>query len=475
MDYRKISSLKTAAQFQAYVSELGIELPVDEQLESGPQSPLAQPVEQGGIPLTNRFAILPMEGWDGTSDGRPTEYTLRRWQRFGQSGAGLIWGGEAVAIRPDGRANPNQLEIRPDTVSDLAGLRTALVTEYQAATGLAESPLIGLQLTHSGRFSRPDHPKKLNPRLAYDHPLLNPRFGLPPVSGKIFTDAEIDGLIETFVRAAGLAQQAGFDFVDIKHCHGYLLHEFLSAVSRPGSYGGSLENRTRIARDVITGIQTHVPGMKIGVRLSLFDMLPFSPGPDRVGQPVKPEGEIPFAFGADASGLGIDLHEPIAFIEMLRSLGVRLICLTAGSPYYNPHIQRPAFYPPSDGYLPPEDPLVGVARQINASAQIKARFPDMLITGSGYSYLQEWLPGVAQAVIRRGMIDTVGLGRSVLSYPELSLDVLYGRKIQTKHLCRTFSDCTTGPRNGLISGCYPLDPHYKALPEAKTLAQIKQG
>jgi 2,4-dienoyl-CoA reductase-like NADH-dependent reductase (Old Yellow Enzyme family) len=282
-------------------------------------------------------------------------------------------------------------------------------------------------------------------------------------------------LIEDFIHAAALARQAGFDFVDIKHCHGYLLHEFLSAVNRPGKYGGSLENRTRIAREVITGIQTRVPGLKIGVRLSLFDMIPFSPGADRVGKPVQAGDPIPFVFGADSSGLDIDLREPIAFIEMLRSLGVRLICLTAGSPYYNPHIQRPAMFPPSDGYLPPEDPLVGVARQVAASAQIKARFPDMLFTGSAYSYLQEWLPAVAQAVVRRGLIDLVGLGRSVLSYPDLSLDVLQGRPIQTKRLCRTFSDCTTGPRNSLISGCYPLDPYYKAMPEAQTLIKIKHG
>jgi hypothetical protein len=116
-----------------------------------------------------------------------------------------------------------------------------------------------------------------------------------------------------------------------------------------------------------------------------------------------------------------------------------------------------------------------VARQVKASAEVKARFPDMLFTGSAYSYLQEWLPGVAQAVVRRGWIDQVGLGRSVLSYPELSLDMLQGRPIQTKHLCRTFSDCTTGPRNNLVSGCYPLDPYYKALPEARTLAKIKHG
>ena len=475
MEYRKIASLKSSAQFTAYLAELGIALPFDATLSSGPDAPLAQPIEIDGLRIPNRFAVLPMEGWDGTPDGRPSEYTRRRWQNFGRSGAGLVWGGEAVAIRHDGRANPNQLVIRPDTVEDLAGLREALVEEYRLATGLYQGPLIGLQLTHSGRYSRPNDKKTGEPLLAYDHPLLNPRVGLPTPSGNVLSDAQVEELIEQYVLAAGFARQAGYDFVDIKHCHGYLLHEFLSAVDRPGKYGGSLENRARPAREIIQGIQARVPGLGIGVRLSLFDFIPFKPGPDRTGIPVERGSQPLHFFGSDPSGLEIDPDEPVRFIEMLRSWGVRLVCLTAGSPYYNPHIQRPAFFPPSDGYRPPEDPLIGVARQISAAEKVKTVFPDMLFTGTAYSYLQEWLPNVAQAAVRTGKIDLVGLGRSILSYPELSLDVLNGRPLQAKRLCRTFSDCTTGPRNGLISGCYPLDPFYKALPEAKVLAQIKQS
>jgi hypothetical protein len=148
---------------------------------------------------------------------------------------------------------------------------------------------------------------------------------------------------------------------------------------------------------------------------------------------------------------------------------------TAGSPYYVPHIQRPAVFPPSDGYLPPEEPFVGVARQIDVTAALKAAAPGLLFAGSGYTYLQEWLPRVGQATVAKGMTDFIGLGRLVLSYPELPADVIAGRELQFKKLCRTFSDCTTAPRNGLVSGCYPLDPFYKARPEAKELAQIKKG
>ena len=158
---------------------------------------------------------------------------------------------------------------------------------------------------------------------------------------------------------------------------------------------------------------------------------------------------------------------------MMESLGIDWVCLTAGSPYYNPHIQRPALFPPSDGYLPPEDPLVGVARQIAVVGMLKQEFPRLAIVGSGYSYLQEWLPSVGQAAVREGLTDFVGLGRMVLSYPELPADVLAGKPMTRQLICRTFSDCTSGPRNGLVSGCFPLDPFYKSHPDAEKLKALQ--
>ena len=183
--------------------------------------------------------------------------------------------------------------------------------------------------------------------------------------------------------------------------------------------------------------------------------------------------DYPYAFGGDGSGVGIDLSEPHQFLVQLEALGIRLVNITAGSPYYVPHIQRPALFPPSDGYQPPEDPLVGAARLINATAELKAKHPNLCIVGTGYSYLQEWLPNVAQNVIRTGKADFVGLGRMVLTYPEMCADVLEGKPLVRKKICRTFSDCTTAPRNGLVSGCYPLDEFYKERPEADVLKGIK--
>lgn len=471
--YTRVAQLRTAAAFAARIAHLGIDLPFDEEVLSGAESPLAQPYHVYDRTIGNRFAILPMEGWDGAEDGAPTDLVRRRWQRFGESGAKLIWGCEAVAVRHDGRANPNQLMLAPHTQADIEALRHLLIDTHKAHFGTADDLLIGLQLTHSGRFCRPNPKKPLEPRILYAHPLLNAKFKLP-ADYPLLTDGEIDDLIGDFVQAAVRTQAMGYDFVDIKHCHGYLGHEFLTAVDRPGRYGGSFENRTRFLREIVAGIRRDAPGLPIGVRLSAFDMIPFRPGEDKRGVPEIYNAPYRYAFGAPTTNpLAVDLREPVEFLQLLEALDIRLVCITAGSPYYNPHIQRPALFPPSDGYQPPEDPLVGVARQINAVAELKAQFPHLAIVGSGYSYLQEWLPQVAQHNVRTGKTDFVGLGRMVLAYPDLPADVLAGRPVRPKALCRTFSDCTTAPRNGLISGCFPLDPFYKEHPQHAQLKAAK--
>lgn len=473
MAYKRVAQLRTYEQFSEYCQAVGAQLPADEAALQGAASPLARSYRYRDLDLANRFAILPMEGWDGTVDGKPSELTRRRWRRFGKSGAKLIWGGEAVAVRHDGRANACQLVINEATVVSLAELRGELLEAHAECFNAADDVYVGLQLTHSGRFCRPNGPA-LEPLVLYRHPILDEKFQLDD-DGCVMSDDEVARLIEDFARAAVLAQQAGYDFVDIKHCHGYLGHEFLSAVSRSGKYGGSFENRTRFLRETAQLIRSAAPGLDIAVRLSAIDGIPFRAGADRIGEPSPYKGEhYPFAFGGDGTGVGYDLAEPKRFLELLRELDIQLVCITAGSPYYNFHIQRPAVFPPSDGYLLPEDPLVGVARQIRITAQLKAAFPDLTIVGSGYSYLQDWLPNVAQATVRKGMTDFVGLGRMALSYPELPADLLAGRTLQRKRICRTFSDCTTAPRNGMVSGCYPLDEFYKSSDEYERLVAIKK-
>ena len=477
--YPRIAQLRDVPSLRRRMSELGISIPVDEEaLPAEAGSPLASPLVLSDVTIGNRWCVHPMEGWDANRDGTPSRHTLRRWRNFGLSGAKLIWGGEAAAVRPQGRANPNQTLATELNRTGLAGLLRETMTAHRERFGSLDDLLIGLQLTDSGRFSKPNDHRRAEPRIAYHHPLLDAKFHIDPADKPVvWTDAELEGLIDDYVRAARLARDVGFQFVDIKACHGYLLHEFLSARVRPGRFGGDLAGRSRLLVTIIDRVRDAVPELMIGVRLSVFDGVPYVTSRE-TGQPMAYEHLLPYEYGFGVVAddpTQLDLREPIALMRSLVEHGVAMINVTCGSPYYCPHMQRPALFPPIDGYQPPEDPLVGVARQIHAVRQCKAALPDAPLVGTGYSYLQEFLPQVAQAVVRQGWADFVGLGRMVLSYPELPADVLAGRPMERKRICRTFSDCTTAPRSGLVSGCYPLDPYYKQLPERQRLLEIKQN
>jgi 2,4-dienoyl-CoA reductase-like NADH-dependent reductase (Old Yellow Enzyme family) len=507
--YPKVAQLKDVAAFRARLAELGVGIPIDERILSAAEgSPMARPMVVGGFDVGNRWCIHPMEGWDANRDGSPSAHTLRRWRHFGLSGAKLIWGGEAAAVRPDGRANPNQTMAVLSNRPGLAALLQELRSAHRDAFGSLDGLLVGLQLTHSGRFCKPDDHHKSAPRIAYHHPLLDAKFKIEPHNDSVvWTDAEIEQLIDDYVAAARLAYEVGFQFVDVKACHGYLLHEFLSARRRPGRFGGDLDGRSRVLTTIIDRLRDEIPPLMVGVRLSVFDSVPYATSRE-VGRPMDYDDILPYdcGFGVSADDpLAIDLSEPLELLRRLVARGVAMLNLSCGSPYYNPHLQRPAIFPPIDGYQPPEDPLVGVARQIDTVRRCKAtlyggmqdagcgeqgKLPDsqppppassilhpqidVPIVGSGYSYLQDYLAHVAQAVVREGWTDFVGLGRMVLAYPEFPADTLAGRAVEPKRVCRTFSDCTTAPRNGLVSGCYPLDPYYKSLPERGELAEIKQ-
>lgn len=475
--YLKVAQLKTVRAFRDRLAELGLDLPVDDSvLSAAGGSPMAEPIQIGTATVGNRWCIHPMEGWDANPDGSPSALTLRRWRHFGQSGAKLIWGGEAAAVQPGGRANPHQTLATAHNRAGLSQLLAELESAHRAHFGSTDDLLVGLQLTHSGRFCRP-HSHQLEPRIAYHHPLLDEKFGIAPDDQSVvMTDDEVERLIDDYVAAAGVAREAGFRFVDIKACHGYLLHEFLSARPRAGKFGGDFAGRTRLLATIVGRVRDRYPDLMVLVRLSVFDMPPYRTSRE-IGQPMDFSALLPYAlgFGADADNpLECDLDEPLRLLGRLQELRVAAVNISAGSPYYNPHMQRPAIFPPSDGYQPPEDPLVGVARQIHVARQCKQAYPDLPLVGSAYSYLQDYLPHVAQAVVRRRWIDIVGLGRMVLSYPQLPSDTLAGKPLQRKQVCRTFSDCTTAPRHGLVSGCFPLDPHYKQLPASAELLEIKR-
>ena len=311
----RIPSLKTVADFRAHVASLGIDLPCEDAIVTGPASPLAQPVPDvviNGKRLGNRYAVQPMEGWDGTTSGGITPDVLRRWQRFGESGAKLIFGGEAMAVRPDGRANPNQLLIMAQTKADLAKLRETLVAAHRQLYGSTDDLVIGFQLTHSGRFCKPNDHGRFEPRVAYRHPILDRNFKVTS-DDQVWTDSDLDRLVEEYAAAAQIAWDVGADFVDIKHCHGYLLHEFLSAFTRPGKYGGSFENRTRMLRDIVAAIRAGGNRIELAVRLSAFDFVPFRPDP-ALSRPGRPGPGVPEDFSGCLPyryAFGVNQRDPL--------------------------------------------------------------------------------------------------------------------------------------------------------------------
>ena len=217
--FPRVASLPGPGALRRLAASLDVTLPCDDAPLAAPVSPLARPLALPGpagaaaLQAANRFVIQPMEGWDGTADGLPTGLTERRWRAFGRSGAGLVWGGEAVAVRRDGRANPNQLVIDEGTAPALGRLRRALEDEAGPAT-----PVVGLQLTHSGRWSRPDAGGPA-PRIAFRHPILDRRVG---VSGDAacLSDDEMRDLVACLARAARLAPKEGAACADVKHRHG---------------------------------------------------------------------------------------------------------------------------------------------------------------------------------------------------------------------------------------------------------------
>ena len=463
--YRKAGTFRTVAELRDYLASNQIDLPLAEEAE---HEALAQPADLFGRRLPNRWAILPMEGWDCTASGAPSDLTRRRWLGFARAGAGLVFGTEAGAVTHAGRSNPYQLLVSRENLPALKEAVAAMRRLHAERFGTGGDFLVGLQLTHSGRFAHPNRSDVLESAVAWTHPLLDRKFGAP----RVVTDAEVGEIVRAYGEAARVAREAGFDFVDLKHAHGYLAHDFLTAYGRPGPYGGSFENRTRFSREIAARVKEACPDLPLAMRLSIFDILPFEKGPDGVGRPMAPEASpapqgpsIPRPFGAAADCLSMDpdLEEPAAFLDMMRDYGVELICGTIGSPYYCVHIQRPAYFPVSDGYQPPQDPLRSVALHVAAARRLKERRPWAKIILSGLTCLQEYAGCAAEAAVRDGAADFAGLGRMALPYPDYCADHLAGGRLDRRRICRTFGECTNAPRRGEVSGCYPLDAFYKQI------------
>jgi len=451
---------KSVADLVVDNTRLGLDLRFTEDF-----SPLFTPVSIGPLCAGNAWCIQPMEGCDGTLDGRPDELTYRRYERFGAGGAKLIWG-EATAVVEEARANTRQLFLSDATASALEDMLARCKLAHRRECGTDSDLVVGLQLTHSGRYSC------RKPLIAVHDPLLDPRTIVDKSTGKaadasfpVVNDDYLKGLVDAYVSAARLAHRIGFDFVDVKQCHRYLLNELLGARTRSGLYGGSLENRTRLARDIFTAIRSEVPKIVLATRLGAFDCIPFNKRTDNAeGTPAAWSPPVSNVWGTRLDDpFTPDLTEVLWWIGEMRKLGVQLVNVSMGNPYASPHVIRPFEYPPPDGYETPEHPLIGVDRHFKVTAQLQQAFPDLPLVGSGYSYLQEFIPHAGAANIREGRVHFVGVGRAAFSQPDIALQVQRHGKLDRKRICRTFSYCTALMRSKhnelgqFPTGCPPFD------------------
>jgi len=418
--------------------EIGVELPVSRRLEV-----LFEPVVIAGRKLANRFAIHPMEGFDADPEGGPGELTFRRYRRYAEGGSALIWF-EATAVVPEGRSNPRQLYLHRDSVEGFK----RLVEETRGRAYRGQELFLVLQLTHSGRYSKPEG--KPRPIIAHHSPVLDPQHGLPP-DYPLISDNELDSLQERFVEAARLAREAGFDAVDIKACHRYLVSELLASFTRENSrYGGSFDNRTRFLRETAKRIRSEVPELVVTSRLNLFDGHPY-----------------PYGWGSSRDGKNQpDLTEPKQLIRELVRIGYPLLNVSVGNPYYNPHLGRPFDHPIAGASVPDEHPLRGVERLIHLAAEIQREFPDLPIVGTGYTWLRHYMPYVAAAVVERGWATLIGQGRGAFAYPDSVRDLLEKGEMDRHKVCVTCSACTQIMRDGGKTGCVVRDnaiygPEYR--------------
>ncbi|MBN1764522.1 MAG: hypothetical protein JW860_04630 [Sedimentisphaerales bacterium] len=411
-------------------------------------SVLSEQVRAGTLIIPNSLAIHPMEGADGDFEGRPGELTCRRYKRFAAGGAGLIWV-EAIAMVPEGRANPRQLWLHEGSLDAFAEMVAMMRQAATESMGPDHKPVIVAQLTHSGRYSKPDGIAKplIGQRDPYRDPLMPEARPTTDRESKvddhcIMTDEYLDDLQQAYVKGAGLAFKAGFDAVDIKSCHGYLVNELLAGRDRKGRYGGSFKNRTRFMLEIIDKIHVTL-GMDrvVTTRLGFYDGIPY-----------------PYGWGVDKQDYTrCDLTEPKKLLKELNDRDVRLINFTIANPYYNPHLGRPFNQPVKGGYAEPEDPLRGVQRLIDIAGQVQREFPELALVGTGYSRLGYRMGHVAAATKASGRARVIGVGRMAFAYPDYAKDLLIRGTLDKNKVCVGCSGCSQLLRNGQPVGCVVRD------------------
>jgi len=403
---------------------------------------LAREIRLKGHVIPNRICYQPMEGCDGTREGAPDELTVRRYLRFAKGGAGLIWF-EATAIVPEGRANPRQMHLTEATLDSFARLINDIKETEMRECGY--EPVIVCQLTHSGRWSKPEGVP--HPIIAYKKPIFEKNGALPDEC--VATDEYLDTLPELYGRSTALAARAGFDGVDIKACHGYLLSELLNAYLREGKYGGSFENRTRLFFDSVEAARAAAPGnLIIGSRFNAYDGYAY-----------------PYGMG-DSGTAGVpDLKEAKMIAQGLRDRGASLLNVTMGCPYTNHEVNRPTILAKE------EPPYLSIERMLLGARAVKETAPECAVVSSGLSFLASHAANVAAGGIEEGFFDLAGFGRLNFSYPELAGDIIRVGKMKTDKLCLTCGKCTELMRSGRTPGCVIYDKEvYGALYSEMKLA-----
>ena len=394
---------------------------------------IASEYKIGPYILKNRLAFQPMEGFDCGEDGSPGELTKEKYRRFVRGDAAIVWF-EANAVCEEGKTNKRQMGITRDNLDSFKFLVDELKNEA-VKNGLKE-PVFIFQLTHSGRQS-------MKPVIAFRNELYEAR--RPMCDEYIASDSYLDSLPQIYANSARLALEAGFDGIDVKSCHGYLVQELLSAYSREGKYGGTLENRSRLFLDCARAVKAILPSDRIlASRFGVSDMV-----------------KRPYGFGTDENGQ-LDLREALLIIESLRETGIQLLNITVGNPYYNPHVNRPYR---KGAYVPDEAPEAGVERFRTIELAVKKSFPDLPLIASGMSSVRGKIFEEGEKLLEEGACDFVGLGRMALAYPDCYRDYAAGR-FEERKACVTCSRCTTLMRNHVCSGCAVFNPYYKKLYDA---------
>ena len=420
-------------EFKSKINEFEIDIPLTDDI-----SILKSEIKIENTAIPNRLCIQPMEGCDSELDGSPGPLTFRKYERFAKGGSGIIWV-EATAVEMGGKAGPRQLHINKKSAPNFKKLAEIIKKKSQNYKGKKQNPFLVLQLTHSGRYSKPKG--KPMPIIFHHSPYLDTLHKIDS-NYPLITDSELDELQGKYIVAAKLAQKCGYDAIDVKSCHGYLLHEILTAHTRQGSkYGGSFENRTRFLTELIKKIKKEVPGIIITTRVNIYDAIPF-----------------PYGWGVSKKrSCEPDLKEPLALIQILKKLGIKIINIAIGNPYYNPHIERPYDSSPTEKIYNEKHPLEIIAQNIKLTTEIAHKNPELAVINTSMTWLREFLPNVAAGMIKKGICHFVGLGRMAIAYPDFANDILSDRKLDAKKICITCSSCSQIMRDGGKVGCVIRD------------------